>query len=250
MGTVSQANDPLGTKPLNNHWVVKGWSKCSKECGTGKQHLILRCQDTLSGKIIGKSHCNGEQPPLVTKTRTCNSFPYHYKWFVGRWEYCTKSCGTEGRQFRQTFCIPAGQTALAGVNNGSSQVWQHMVDPRKCRGEEKPKTVQGCNREPCPEPAWSPCSISCGIPGQGLQTRLTECPSGHNTTCNRASRPCHDLRPCPDSSSSNPASPDCPSGDASLVCGDDVMMRYCVVPSYFKLCCKSCAHMKSALIYV
>ena len=27
-------------------------------------------------------------------------------------------------------------------------------------------------------------------------------------------------------------------------------MRYCVIPSYFQLCCKSCAHMKPSLIHV
>ena len=25
-----------------NEWVIKGWSRCSKECGEGKQHLIVR----------------------------------------------------------------------------------------------------------------------------------------------------------------------------------------------------------------
>ena len=25
-----------------HEWVIKGWSKCSKECGGGKQHLIVR----------------------------------------------------------------------------------------------------------------------------------------------------------------------------------------------------------------
>ena len=44
--------------------------------------------------------------------------------------------------------------------------------------------------------------------------------------------------------------PECPSGDASPVCRDEVMMRYCVVPSYFKLCCKACDHMKEQLIFV
>jgi len=28
--------------------------------------------------------------------------------------------------------------------------------------------------------------------------------------------------------------------DASPICGDDVMMRYCAIPSYSELCCKSC----------
>ena len=38
---VSKANDPLSSLS-QNEWVIKGWSKCSKECGEGKQHLIVR----------------------------------------------------------------------------------------------------------------------------------------------------------------------------------------------------------------
>lgn len=39
--TVSRLNDPLFS--LQKHeWVIKGWSKCSKECGGGHQRLILR----------------------------------------------------------------------------------------------------------------------------------------------------------------------------------------------------------------
>ena len=39
--TVSK-NDVSIVKPSQNEWVIKGWSKCSKECGEGKQHLIVR----------------------------------------------------------------------------------------------------------------------------------------------------------------------------------------------------------------
>ena len=39
--TVSRVNDPLSSMS-QNEWVIKGWSRCSKECGGGKQHLIVR----------------------------------------------------------------------------------------------------------------------------------------------------------------------------------------------------------------
>ena len=39
--TVSKLNDPLSSMS-QNEWVIKGWSRCSKECGEGKQHLIVR----------------------------------------------------------------------------------------------------------------------------------------------------------------------------------------------------------------
>ena len=33
--------------------------------------------------------------------------------------------------------------------------------------------------------------------------------------------------------------------DESPVCGDEVMMRYCVIPSYRGKCCKSCSGFES-----
>lgn len=39
--TVSKAHDPMSSMS-QNEWVIKGWSRCSKECGGGKQHLIVR----------------------------------------------------------------------------------------------------------------------------------------------------------------------------------------------------------------
>lgn len=39
--TVSRLNDPLFSMQ-KHEWVIKGWSKCSKECGGGNQRLILR----------------------------------------------------------------------------------------------------------------------------------------------------------------------------------------------------------------
>ena len=39
--TMSRYNDPLFSMQ-KYEWVMKGWSRCSKECGGGSQHLILR----------------------------------------------------------------------------------------------------------------------------------------------------------------------------------------------------------------
>ena len=40
--TVSKLNDPISPQRPQNEWVIKGWSRCSKACGEGKQHLIVR----------------------------------------------------------------------------------------------------------------------------------------------------------------------------------------------------------------
>ena len=38
---MSRYNDPLFSMQ-KYEWVIKGWSRCSKECGGGFQRLILR----------------------------------------------------------------------------------------------------------------------------------------------------------------------------------------------------------------
>ena len=39
--TVSRQNDPLFSVQ-QNEWILQGWSKCSKDCGGGRQHVLFR----------------------------------------------------------------------------------------------------------------------------------------------------------------------------------------------------------------
>ena len=39
--TQSRKNGPLFSMQ-QNEWVIHGWSKCNKECGGGKQHVLLK----------------------------------------------------------------------------------------------------------------------------------------------------------------------------------------------------------------
>ena len=135
-----------------------------------------------------------------------------------------------------------------------------MVDPRKCKGESKPATTRPCNRQPCPgywkETGWSDCTVTCGNPEQGSQTQKLECEPTNEADrefydCSSIpkqvpeTRICQNLTSCPDQANDTAC-----EGDASPICADEVMKRYCVVPSYFQLCCKSCASHKPFLIYV
>ncbi len=38
--TVSKVNEPMSTVQ-QFEWVMKGWSKCSKDCGEGRQHVVM-----------------------------------------------------------------------------------------------------------------------------------------------------------------------------------------------------------------
>lgn len=39
---MSEENDPLFSSQRSYEWVAQGWSKCSRDCGGGKQHVLLR----------------------------------------------------------------------------------------------------------------------------------------------------------------------------------------------------------------
>ena len=118
-------------------------------------------------------------------------------------------------------------------------------------------SVRDCNRIPCPAQwkpiGWSSCSKTCGK--GGIQQREYICEPNHPQEkfydCGLkpvSTRPCEENLPsCSINNMNNPCllqqnknSPECECKDASPICGDNVMMRYCAIPSYSALCCKSC----------
>ncbi|TRY75432.1 hypothetical protein TCAL_00704 [Tigriopus californicus] len=178
--------------------VVKGWSKCSKECGGGRQTVVLSSS---------------------------------------AWEECTHTCGVQGVQIRQSFCVPVEMNHSWGT-----PLWSGMVDPTNCRGD-KPQRSRECNRVPCigdwVQSDWTSCSTSCGI---GIQKATFECQSKrpHDLFYDCGPRPvvhkhCQLASTCPKEP--------CQSRlevDQSEICADQVMQRYCAIPSYRKMCCQSC----------
>ena len=117
-------------------------------------------------------------------------------------------------------------------------------------------SVRDCNRIPCPAQwkplGWSSCSKTCGKGGIEKREYICEpnLPQEKFYDCGlkpTSSRPCeqkvpacnlennNNINPC-----TNQNSPECECKDASPICGDNVMMRYCAIPSYSALCCRSC----------
>ena len=118
-------------------------------------------------------------------------------------------------------------------------------------------SVRDCNRNPCPAQwkplSWSACSKTCGE--GGIQKREYICEPNHPQEkfydCGLkpvSKRPCEENLPICNINNnnisqnpcSNQNSPECECKDASPICVDNVMMRYCQIPSYSALCCKSC----------
>jgi len=39
--TISKVNEPTMSTVQQFEWIMKGWSKCSKDCGEGRQHVVM-----------------------------------------------------------------------------------------------------------------------------------------------------------------------------------------------------------------
>uniref|UniRef100_A0A8C5UE27 ADAM metallopeptidase with thrombospondin type 1 motif 2 n=1 Tax=Malurus cyaneus samueli TaxID=2593467 RepID=A0A8C5UE27_9PASS len=248
-------NNVLEEDSVSYEWALKKWSQCSKPCGGGYQLTKYGCRRKTDHKMVHRSFCELIPKPKPIR-RVCNlqecSQPI---WVTGEWEPCSKSCGKTGYQVRSVRCIQP----LHDNTNRS-------VHTKYCNND-RPEGRRPCNRELCPAQwrigPWSQCSVSCG---NGTQDRPVLCRTRDNAIglCKdkkpETLRICR-LPPCP-RNVSDPSKktymiqwlsrpdPDYPiqkisskdhcQGDKSMFCRMEVLSRYCSIPGYNKLCCKSC----------
>ena len=55
-------------------WVIKGWSRCSADCGGGLQRLVIRCFDSVTGQRIKRRLCGPKRNRPRSEKRSCNTF--------------------------------------------------------------------------------------------------------------------------------------------------------------------------------
>ena len=101
--------------------------------------IFSSCVDRLTGKRIRKKLCGPKSERPVGRKRKCNEFPCDFQWVADKWEHCTTSCGMNGVQSRQIYCVPSAQ-------NITDQLWAHLVDPKKCRTDEDGNTQVNENK--------------------------------------------------------------------------------------------------------
>ncbi|XP_045886115.1 A disintegrin and metalloproteinase with thrombospondin motifs 2-like [Micropterus dolomieu] len=242
-------------------WAPKRWSYCSKPCGGGKQYLRYGCRRKVDSKMVHKSFCNKSNMKPRGDTRDCNQKPCPPPtWVTGEWQNCSKQCGKTGMQIRSVSCVqPSDDNTTRSIHN------KHCNDNR-------PEARRPCNRHPCPTQwrvgPWSQCSVTCG---NGTQQRQALCHTRDNTIglCLDSKpdtiRVCR-LDPCPKGSSDlnkngniliqwlsrpNPNFPKISSrqrchGDRSVFCRMEVLKRYCSLPDFQRMCCKSCSNVTIA----
>ncbi|XP_033971895.1 A disintegrin and metalloproteinase with thrombospondin motifs 2-like [Trematomus bernacchii] len=234
-------------------WAPKKWSYCSKLCGGGKQYLRYGCRRKVDSKMVHKSFCNKSNMKPRGDTRDCNQKPCPPPiWVTGEWQNCSKLCGKTGMQIRSISCVqPSDDNTTRSIHN------KHCND-------ERPETRRPCNRHNCPTQwrvgSWSQCSVTCG---NGTQHR---CHTRDNSiglcldSKPETIRVCH-LDPCHRDSDfnrngnmliqllsrRNSIYPQISSrrrchGDRTVFCRMEVLKRYCPLPEYQRMCCKSCAN--------
>ncbi|CAG9795129.1 unnamed protein product [Diatraea saccharalis] len=221
--SVNHSTPASRSRPMEYRWSTER-GPCSVSCGGGVRLVKPRCPQ-------------GVQRCALNRYERCNTHSCEFKWAAGEWEECSTTCGQEGIQERQLFCLPANDSASSRLD-----LIRHSVSPALCPSE-KPHEQQSCNRIPCPvywqELPWTPCSTTCG---RGVSHRPLTCPASDDLFCGpkprERRRRCR-LRRCPTTRTPRP----CPAQDATQYCeffSADEMKRNCAVPPFRKYCCNAC----------
>ncbi|XP_068631071.1 A disintegrin and metalloproteinase with thrombospondin motifs 1-like [Battus philenor] len=219
-------------RPMEYRWSDER-GPCSVSCGGGVR--------------VVRQRCARDQNCTPTRYEHCNTHSCEFRWAYGEWEECSATCGKEGVQERQLFCVPADVSV-----SSKRELIRRSVSPALCPST-KPEKLQPCNRQPCPvywqEMPWTPCSTTCG---RGTSRRPLVCPADDETLCGpkpREHRRRCRARHCPPSA--QPLT-QCPATDSTQYCGlltRDQLERNCVVLLFRKYCCNTCRALESNSVH-
>ncbi|VVC96306.1 unnamed protein product [Leptidea sinapis] len=207
------------SRPMEYRWQSER-GPCSVSCGGGFRVVRVRC-------------ARGQQC-APTRHERCNMHSCEFKWAGGEWEECSATCGADGVQERQLFCVPANSSITT-----RRELIRRSVSPALCPAST-PSKIQACNRVPCPvywqEMPWTQCSTTCG---RGVSYRPLVCPAQDVVLCGQKPRErrrrCR-LRRCP-------TRPPCPTTDTAQYCelfNKEQLQRNCVISLFRKYCCNAC----------
>lgn len=164
------------TEPIYT-WRHGAWTHCSTTCGLGEQHQPVRCFEVDMG-VVDDSLCDPETQP-EDRYRKCKNMDCPARWWVGSWQHCTATCGSEGVRSRTVLCV----RTVSGEET--------VLHPVECKHLLKPKRVVPCNRDvPCGQEwtvgEWEECPVTCG---GGVRTRTVTCALASTKSCDITSKP-------------------------------------------------------------
>ncbi|KAI4890720.1 hypothetical protein NFI96_024098, partial [Prochilodus magdalenae] len=158
-------------------WKYGAWTDCSASCGLGEQQQPVRCFEEDVG-VVEEGLCDPNTRP-DDRHRRCKNMECPARWWVGGWQPCSSSCGSDGVRKRVVLCV----RTVGGE--------ERVLKPGDCKHLPKPKPVVPCNRDITCGSAWamgnwSECSLSCG---GGVKSRTVRCLTEPRVSCDPVSRP-------------------------------------------------------------
>ncbi|KAK5605589.1 hypothetical protein CRENBAI_009708, partial [Crenichthys baileyi] len=158
-------------------WRHGAWTDCSTTCGLGEQHQPVLCFEVEMG-VVDESLCDPDSRP-EDRHRKCKNMECPARWWVGGWQQCTETCGSEGLKKRTVLCV----RTVSGE--------ERVLHPVECKHLLKPKPVVPCNRDvPCGQEwdvgNWEECLVTCG---GGVRSRTVMCTLAPKKTCDPSTKP-------------------------------------------------------------
>uniref|UniRef100_A0A671Y0A6 ADAM metallopeptidase with thrombospondin type 1 motif, 12 n=1 Tax=Sparus aurata TaxID=8175 RepID=A0A671Y0A6_SPAAU len=158
-------------------WRHGAWTDCSTTCGIGEQHQPVRCFEMDVG-VVDESLCDQESRP-EDRHRKCKTVDCPARWWVGGWQQCSSTCGSEGVRKRTVLCV----RTVSGE--------ERVLHPVECKHLLKPKPIVPCNRDiPCGQEwavsNWEECPVTCG---GGVRSRTVTCALAPKKTCDLSTKP-------------------------------------------------------------
>uniref|UniRef100_A0A8C7VQC4 ADAM metallopeptidase with thrombospondin type 1 motif, 12 n=1 Tax=Oncorhynchus mykiss TaxID=8022 RepID=A0A8C7VQC4_ONCMY len=146
-------------------------------CHPGEQQQPARCFELEVG-VVDESLCDPESRP-EDRHRKCKNMDCPVRWWVGGWQLCSATCGSEGVRKRTVMCV----RTVAGE--------ERVLHPGDCKQLLKPKPVVPCNRDLSCGPdwavgSWSPCPVSCG---GSVRSRTVTCLTAPKRKCDIETMP-------------------------------------------------------------
>uniref|UniRef100_A0A671Y0Q7 ADAM metallopeptidase with thrombospondin type 1 motif, 12 n=1 Tax=Sparus aurata TaxID=8175 RepID=A0A671Y0Q7_SPAAU len=154
-------------------WRHGAWTDCSTTCGIGLCCVLHQKHILYTGSL-----CDQESRP-EDRHRKCKTVDCPARWWVGGWQQCSSTCGSEGVRKRTVLCV----RTVSGE--------ERVLHPVECKHLLKPKPIVPCNRDiPCGQEwavsNWEECPVTCG---GGVRSRTVTCALAPKKTCDLSTKP-------------------------------------------------------------